>query len=81
MPNACTAIANCHGAADRSLRPVEHRKRPVSRGVHLTTPKAGELRPDHGVVRIEQRTPVPFAERGLGTFVTPDDDGNPYAAG
>jgi hypothetical protein len=44
-------------------------------------PESGELRPDDGVVRIEQRTPVPFAERGLGTFATPDDDGNPYAAG
>ena len=51
-------VADRHGAADRSLRAVEHREEAVARRVHLAAPKAGELGPDDGVVRIEQRMPV-----------------------
>ena len=55
-------VANRHRAADRSLRAVEHRQEAVARRVHLAAPKAGELRPDDGVVRIEQRMPVTVAD-------------------
>ena len=51
-------VANRHGAADRSLRTVEHRQEPVARGVHLAAPKTSQLRPHDGVVRIKQRVPV-----------------------
>ena len=54
-------VTNRHGAADRSLGTVEHRQEAITRSVHLTTPKARELRPDNGVVRIKQRMPVPVA--------------------
>src|SRR6476469_4960773 len=37
-------VTNCHGAANRSLRAVEHREETITRGVHLTTAKASELR-------------------------------------
>ena len=36
-------IANCHGAADRSLRAVERGEEAVSRGVHLAAAKPGQL--------------------------------------
>ena len=58
MPSACHCVANRHRAADRPLWAVEHREEAVARCVHLTPSKAGELRPDDGVVRIEQRVPV-----------------------
>src|SRR3954468_6198585 len=56
-------IPNRHRAADRSLRAVEHRKEAVTRCAHLTAPKPNELRPDNGVVRIEQRMPVTVTHR------------------
>jgi hypothetical protein len=46
-------VANCHGAADRSLRSVEHREEAVAGGADLAASKANELRADDGVVRIE----------------------------
>ena len=55
-------VANRHGAADRSLRPVERRQEAITRRVHLATPKASQLRPHDGVVRIEQRMPVAVAD-------------------
>jgi hypothetical protein len=36
-------IPDRRGAADRSLRTVEHRKETVTRRVHLPAPKSGEL--------------------------------------
>jgi integrase len=57
-------ITDRHGAADRPLRAVEHREEAVSRGAHFAAPKANELRPHNGVVRIEQRTPVTIAHLG-----------------
>ena len=51
-------IANRHGAADRSLRAVEHREEAVTRGAHLAASEAIELHADDGVVRVEQRMPV-----------------------
>ena len=36
-------VANCHRAADRALRTVEHREETVTRCVHLAAPKANEL--------------------------------------
>src|SRR6185369_16982186 len=55
-------IANRHGAADRPLRTVEHREEAVSRRADFTAAKTCELRPDDGVVRIEQRMPVTVAD-------------------
>ena len=55
-------VADRHGAADRSLRTVEHRQKAVTRRAHLTAPKPSELRPHDGVVRIEQRMPVTVAD-------------------
>ena len=54
-------VADRHRAADRPLRAVEHREEAVARRVHLAAPKASELRPDDGVVRIKQRMPVTVA--------------------
>ena len=54
-------VADRHGAADRSLRAVEHREEAISGRVHLAAPKPSELRPDDGVVRIKQRMPVTVA--------------------
>ena len=51
-------VTNCHGAADRSLRAVEHREKAVTRRAHLAAPKPSKLRPHDGVVGIEQRVPV-----------------------
>jgi hypothetical protein len=56
-PQRVHRVADRHGAADRSLRAVEHRKEAVSRGVHLAAAEANKLRPDDGVVRIKQRMP------------------------
>jgi|SRR5271166_1817376 len=55
-------VAKRHRAADRSLRAVEHREETVTRRVHLAAPKANELRPDDGVVRVEQGMPVTVAD-------------------
>ena len=52
------SVTNCDGAADRSLGAVERREKTVSSRVHLTASKPGELRPDDGIVRIEQGMPV-----------------------
>jgi hypothetical protein len=54
-------VSDRHGATDRSLRTVEHREETVSSGTHFAAPEASELRPDDGVVRIEQRMPVTVA--------------------
>lgn len=54
-------IANRHRAADRSLRPIEHREEAITRAVHLTAPKPRKLGPHDGVVRIKERMPVPVA--------------------
>ena len=58
MPSDLHRVADCHGAADRSLRAVEHRQEAVTRGVDLATAKSSELRSDDGVVRIQQGMPV-----------------------
>jgi hypothetical protein len=50
--------------ADRSLGAVEHREEPVSGRVHLAASKPRQLRPDDGVVRVEQGTPVTVADFG-----------------
>jgi hypothetical protein len=55
-------VADRHRAADRSLRAVEHREEAVARRVHLAAPKAGQLRPHDGIVRIKQRMPIPVAD-------------------
>ena len=55
-------VANRHGAADRSLRTVEHREEAITRRVHLAAPEAVELCADDGVVRVEQRMPVAVAD-------------------
>src|SRR5690349_19873179 len=65
-------IANCHGAADRSLRAVEHREEPVTRRADFAASKPGELRPYDGVVRIEQGVPVTVAHLG-GTLRRADN--------
>ncbi len=57
-------VANCHGAADRSLRAVERREEAVARGVHLTAAEAVSCDADDGVVRIEQGVPVAVAHLG-----------------
>ena len=57
-------VADRHRAADRSLRAVEHREEAVARCVHLAAAKARELRPDDGVVRVEQCVPVTVADLG-----------------
>ena len=51
-------LADRHGAADRSLRAVEHRQEPVTSAVHLATSEAVQLDPHDGVVGIEQGMPV-----------------------
>jgi hypothetical protein len=55
-------VANRHGAADRSLRAVEHREEAIARRVHLAAPKASELRSDDGVMRVKQGVPVAVAD-------------------
>ena len=40
------------------LQAVEPGEDPVARGVHLAASKPSQLRPDDGVVRVEQRMPV-----------------------
>ena len=55
-------VADRHRTADRSLGAVEHREEAVARCVHFAASKAGELRADDGVVRVEQRTPVTVAD-------------------
>jgi hypothetical protein len=57
-------VANGHGAADRSLRAVEHCEEAVARGVHLAASKAIELYADDGVMRVKQRAPVTVADLG-----------------
>ena len=57
-------VANCHGAADRSLRAVERREEAVAGGVDLAAAKTGQLRPHDGVVRVEQRAPVAVTDLG-----------------
>ncbi len=57
-------VADRHGAADRSLRGVEHCEETITRRVHLTTSKAIELRPHDGVVRIQKCIPVTITDFG-----------------
>src|SRR5262249_43521675 len=57
-------VADCHRAADRALRTVEHRQKAVARRIHLPAPKPSQLRPHDGVVRIKQRTPIAVTHRG-----------------
>jgi precorrin-3B synthase len=57
-------VADRHRAPDRALRAVEHREEAVPGGVHLAAPKPRQLRPDDGVVRVEQRVPVTIAHLG-----------------
>src|SRR6187200_2858519 len=57
-------VADCHGAADRSLRAVEHRQKAITRGVHLPASEAIELYAHDGVVLVEECVPVTVADLG-----------------
>src|ERR1700722_13687675 len=57
-------IPDCHRAADRSLRAVEHREETIARRVHFAAPETCEQRPYDGVVRVEQGTPGTVADLG-----------------
>ncbi|OBF85362.1 hypothetical protein A5791_02310 [Mycobacterium sp. 852002-51163_SCH5372311] len=55
-------IANRHRTADRALRAVEYRQKPVTGGVDLATPKPGQLCAHYRIMRIEQRMPLPVTQ-------------------
>src|SRR5437870_2731549 len=61
-PDPAHRLNDGFGAEDRPSRAIEGRQEPISRRIHLSAPKAGQLSANQDMVPLEEVLPAPVAE-------------------